>query len=167
MGRFPKAHFRFLLLILLLAGCGGGGTNPDDNQAGSGSRMGFLQFRGQHNLQDDACLPDQCSLTMEEEDNTSAWLDHLAAHSNMAVLHWDRAIPWLAFDQNPPQGVSRGDFFDGRIDDRLRNWINAFAAHFSRMSKGYLAVGLLNGQRNGLQPYRVDETQKLRVHGTV
>lgn len=166
MGRFSIVPAG-LLLMSILVGCGGGGNGTDDNQAdaGSGLRMGLLQFRVLHNLQDDACLPDQCSLTMEEEADTATWLDHLAAHSNMAVLHWDRAIPWLAFDEDAPPGVSRIDFFDARIDDRLRNWINAFAAHFSRMPKGYLAVGLLNGQRNGLQPYRVDESLTAAVTG--
>lgn len=165
MSRFSKAPFGFLLLILLMASCNGGGTNPDDNQADSGLKMGLLQFRVQHDLEDDACLPDQCHLTMEEEVDTAVWLNHLADLSNMAVLHWDRAIPWLAFDEDVPQGISRIDFYEGRIDVRLRNWINAFEAHFNRMPKGYLAVGLLNGWRNGLQPYRVDETLTAEVTG--
>jgi hypothetical protein len=151
--------------MLILASCDDGDNNTDDNQtdADSGLRMGLLQFRVQHNLQNDACLPNQCNLSMEEEADTTVWLDHIAAHSNMAVLHWDRAVPWLAFDENPPKGVSRIDFFDGRIDNRLRGWIDAFAVHFSRMPQGYLAVGLLNGQRNGLQPYRVNETESVAV----
>lgn len=77
----------------------------------------------------------------------------------MAVLHWDRAIPWLAFDENPPQGVSRTDFYDGRIDNAMRSWIDAFADHFRRMASGYLAVSILDGQRTGLQPYRLDGNQ--------
>jgi hypothetical protein len=161
------ARFGFIFFVLMLAGCGGGGNGAGEEHAGadSGLRMGILQFRVQHNLQDDACLPDRCNLSMEEEDGITAWLDHIAAHSNMAVLHWDRAIPWLAFDENPPQGVDRIAFYDGRIDDRLRFWIDAFAAHFNRMPSGYLAVGLLNGQRNGIQPCRVDETLNVPVAG--
>ena len=155
----------FILLMVMLAGCGGGGEEQSDADTDSGLRMGILQFRVQHTLQDDSCLPDQCSLSMEEEADTAAWLDHIAARSNMAVLHWDRAIPWLAFDENPPPGVSRMDFYDGRIDGRLRAWIDAFAAHFSRMPSGYLAVGLLNGRRNGLQPCRVNETLNVEVAG--
>ncbi len=149
----------------MLASCGGGGNGDDHADNGSELQMGLLQFKVQHNLQDDDCLPDHCNLSLEEEDATAAWLDRIAASSNMAVLHWDRSIPWLAFDENPPQGVSRVDFFDGRIDDRLRNWINAFAAHFDRFPRGYLAVGLLNGQRNGIQPYRVNETLNVEVTG--
>jgi hypothetical protein len=159
----------FILMMLMLAGCGGGGNGAGGEQtdadADSGLRMGILQFRVQHTLRDDSCLPDQCSLSMEEEADTAAWLDPIAARSNMAVLHWDRAIPWLAFDENPPPGVSRMDFYDGRIDGRLHAWIDAFAAHFSRMPSGYLAVRLLNGRRNGLQPCRVNETLNVEVAG--
>jgi hypothetical protein len=127
--------------------------------------MGLLQFRTQHNLQDSTCLPDDCHFTMDEEADIDGWLDQLATISNMAVLHWDRAIPWLAFDKNPPHGVSRTDFYDGRIDNALRSWIDAFADHFRRMASGYLAVSILNGQRTGLQPCRVDGNQTVEVTG--
>ncbi len=127
--------------------------------------MGLLQFRTKHNLQDDTCLPDDCYLTMEEEAETGEWLERLATISNMAVLHWDRAIPWLAFDETPPSGVSRSDFYDGRIDPALRSWINAFAGHFERMTSGYLAVSILHGQRDRLQPWRIDNHQTVEVTG--
>jgi hypothetical protein len=154
-----------LLLCLILMGCGGsdgGGGDCCDNGS-PGLRMGLLQFRTKHNLQDDTCLPDDCYLTMEEEAGTAAWLDRLAAISNMAVLHWDRAIPWLAFDETPPSGVSRSDFYDGRIDPALRRWVDAFAEHFERMETGYLAVSILHGQRNRLQLCRIDGQQTAEV----
>jgi hypothetical protein len=153
--------YGFLFLALTMAGCGGGDGGDGDNT--SGLRMGILQFRTQHTLQDNSCLPDNCDLTMEEETDTAAWLDGLAAISNMAVLHWDRPIPWLAFDADPPQGTRRIDFYDGRIDAPLRNWIDAFVLHFQRMPTGYLAISVLNGQRNGVQQYRVDENLAVDV----
>ena len=102
-----------------MLGCGGGDSGGGDccENNDHGLRMGLLQFRTKHNLQDDSCLPDDCYLTMEEEADTGAWLDRLATISNMAVLHWDRPIPWLAFDETAPPGVSRSDFYDGRIAD--------------------------------------------------
>lgn len=105
------------------------------------------------------------SFIFEEETDTQAWLNELASLSNMAVLHWDRPIPWLAFDENPPQGVSRIDFYDGRIDESLRNWFDAFVVHFQRLPQSYLAVSLLNGERDGLQKYRVNDTLEVEVTG--
>lgn len=170
MKRLALAAICFIFLCLNIGGCGGNsGTGNDssgDNtvsNGGQGLRMGLLQFYPRHNIQNDACLPDDCFLMMEEETDTESWLGELSTVSNMAVLHWDRAIPWLAFDENPPQGVSHSEFFDGRIDDTLRKWINAFAAHFEVMPSGYLAVSILNGQRTGLQPFRVDDTRTVEV----
>jgi hypothetical protein len=167
MRRLFSVTCGFLFLWMIILGCGGGGNSADDGNTDNepGLRMGILQYRGQHNLQDNTCLPDHCDLTFEEETDTAAWLNDLTSLSNMAVLHWDRPIPWLAFDENPPQGVSRIDFYDGRIDDRLRNWLDAFVVHFQRMSQGYVAVSLLNGERNGIQKYRVDETLEAEVTG--
>jgi hypothetical protein len=156
-----------LFLALALAGCSGGGDdaggNSGDGNTDQGLRMGLLQFRTQHTLADNSCLPNNCDLTMEDETDTTAWLDELAAISNMAVLHWDRPIPWLAFDANPPTGTSRVSFYDGRIDTSLLNWINAFVSHFHRMPTSYLAVSLLNGLRDGLQKCRVDDTLEVDV----
>jgi hypothetical protein len=167
MRRFSLAIYCFLLSCLIIIGCGGGGSGSDagSGNSGHGLRMGLLQFRMQHNLQDGTCLPDHCYLSTEDETDIGARLAQIEAISNMAVLHWDRAIPWLAFDEDPPQGVSRSDYYDGRIDASLRSWINAFAAHFKRMSSGYLAVSILNGQRDGLQPYRIDESRIAEVTG--
>jgi hypothetical protein len=156
-----------LLTLLIVAGCGGGGDGGgDDGVVDERSmRMGILQFRTRHNLQDASCLPDQCDLSMEEEAETPRWLEGLAAISDMAVLHWDREIPWLAFDEDPPQGVSRSDFYDGRLDAAMRSWIDAFADHFARMPSGYLAVSILNGRRDGLQECRIDESLATPVTG--
>lgn len=61
--------------------------------------MGMLQFRIRHNLQDDSCVArNDCFYAIEEEDQTAAWLAQIAADSDLAVLHWDRAVPWLAFE---------------------------------------------------------------------
>lgn len=167
MRRLFSVVYGLLFLWMILFGCGGGSDSADngntDNEPEPGLRMGVLQFRGKHNLQDDSCLPDQCDLTFEEETDIQGWLNDLTSLSNMAVLHWDRPIPWLAFDENPPQGVSRIDFYDGRIDETLRNWFDAFVVHFQRMPKGYLAVSLLNGERDSIQKYRVNETLEAEV----
>ena len=159
-----------LFLALALAGCSGGdgetGSNSGSGNSEAGLRMGLLQFRTQHTLADNSCLPNNCYLTMEDETTTAAWLDELAALSNMAVLHWDRPIPWVAFDANPPAGTSRVNFYDGRIDTSLLNWINAFVSHFQRMPSGYLAISVLNGSRDGLQKCRVNDTLEVSVTST-
>lgn len=142
-----------------------GGSSGDGGNGDTGLGMGLLQFKVNHNLQDDSCLPDQCDLTWEEETDTAGWLTEIAGLSNMAVLHWDRPIPWLAFDADPGPGISRVDFFDGRIDAGLRQWIDAFATHFEQMPLGYLAVSLLSGDRNGLERFRVDASQTAAVTG--
>ncbi len=159
-----SAAYGVLLLWLIFFGCTGSSNSPDDSDSPGdpGMRMGLLQFRVIHNLQDDTCLPDQCNLTMEEETDTAAWLEDIAAISDLAVLHWDRPIPWLVFDEDP-QGNSRTEFYDGRIDERLRRWIDAFADHFKRMPAGYLAVSLLSGNRDGIQAYRLNETEGVDV----
>ncbi len=166
MKRLASLMICMLLLSLVISGCGDNGDSGDGGEDGDhGLRMGLLQFRTKHNLRDSSCLPDNCYMTIEEEADTGSWLSRLEANSNMAVLHWDRAIPWLVFDETPPQGVGRSDFYDERMDDDLRSWINAFADHFKRMASGYLAVGILNGQRDGLQPCRIDDHQTAEVTG--
>ncbi len=169
----PSIAVIFGFLILSITGCGGSGGGGGDhsviNTAGTGNsalQMGLLQFRTQHNLVDNSCLSsNDCNLTMEDEATTAAWLDELASISNMAVLHWDRPIPWLAFDADPPPGTSRVDFYDGRIDAELRTWIDAFVPHFQRMSSGYVAVSVLNGHRTRLQQCRVDASLDADVTG--
>lgn len=129
--------------------------------------MGVLQFHVVHNLDDQGCLQrDDCNLSIEEEDRIEAWLDEIAAVSNLAVLHWDRTVPWLVFDPLPPDGVSRVTFYDERLDPALRAWVDAFADHFASMPRRYLAVTPLNGERNGLSPCRVDtDNDEIAVAG--
>ncbi len=134
----------FLVLPIFVLGCGGGGGGGGENGDPFKPLMGMLQFRIRHNLQDDSCVGrGDCFYAIEEEDQTAAWLAKIAADSDLAVLHWDRAVPWLAFDADVPLGTSRTDFFDARIDDKLRSWINDFADHFASLPYSYLAVGPL------------------------
>jgi hypothetical protein len=155
-----------LLLSILVSGCGGGGGSGgnDGNADPFELLMGMLQFRILHNLQDDSCLGrGDCFYSIEEEDQIAAWLDKIAADSDLAVLHWDRAVPWLAFDEDPPPGTSRTDFFDARIDAKLLSWINAFAAHFASLPYSYLAVTPLHGLRNKLERCRIDEDLEVEI----
>ncbi len=150
----------FLLMLIFVLGCsGGGGAGDGDGNDGINGNdepfkplMGMLQFRVRHNLQDDSCVArGDCFYAIEEEDQTAAWLAQIAADSDLAVLHWDRAIPWLSFDADPPVGTSRTDFFDARIDAKLRSWINAFAVHLASLPYSYLAVTPLHGLRDKLE----------------
>lgn len=151
-----------LLLLIIVSGCPGcdGGSDNDPPKP----LMGLLQFRIRHNLQDDSCLArDDCFFSIEEEDETAWWLAQIAADSNLAVLHWDRAVPWLAFDEDPPAGTSRAEFFDARIDDRLRSWIDAFVIHFASLPYSYLAVTPLHGLRNKLERCRINEDLEVEI----
>lgn len=155
-----------VLLLIVVSSCSGGsgGNDGDSNNEPSKPLMGILQFRIRHNLHDDSCLASSdCYFSTEEEDDTAWWLAQIAADSNLAVLHWDRAVPWLAFDEEPPPGTSRTEFFDARIDARLRSWIDAFAAHFASLPYGYLAVTPLHGERNRLERCRVDEDLEVEI----
>ena len=155
-----------LLLSIFVFGCGGGGGSggKDGDDDEFNLLMGMLQFRILHNLQDDSCVArGDCFYSVEEEDQIAAWLDKIAADSDLAVLHWDRAVPWLAFDADPPPGTSRTDFFDARIDAKLLAWINAFAAHFASLPYSYLAVTPLHGLRNKLERCRINEDLEVEV----
>jgi len=150
-----------LLLLTFVFGCTGGGGGGDDPFV---PLMGMLQFRVRHNLQDDSCLgPGDCFYSIAEEDQTAARLAQTAADSDLAVLQWDRAVPWLAFDADPPPGTSRIDFFDARIDDKLRSWINAFVTHFASLPYSYLAVTPLHGLRDKLERCRIDADLEVEV----
>jgi hypothetical protein len=153
-----------LLLLIFVFGCQGSGGGTDGNDEPFKPLMGMLQFRIRHNLQDDSCLArGDCFYAIEEEDQTAAWLAQIAADSDLAVLHWDRAVPWLAFDADPPVGTSRTQFFDARIDDKLRSWINAFAVHFASLPYSYLAVTPLHGLRDKLERCRIDEDLEVEI----
>jgi hypothetical protein len=150
------------LLLIFIFGCSGGGGSGDDDSFVP--LMGMLQFRIRHNLQDDSCVGrGDCFYAIEEEDQIAAWLAQIAADSDLAVLHWDRAVPWLAFDADPPPGTSRIDFFDARIDDKLRAWINAFVTHFASLPYSYLAVTPLHGLRDKLERCRIDEDLEVEI----
>ena len=163
MGLFLRI---FLFLLIFVSGCGSSSSEKSGNNETGPFKplLGMLQFRVNHNLQDDSCLArNDCYYTFEEEEQTSTWLAQIAADSNLAVLHWDRAVPWLAFDADPPVGTSRTDFFDARIDDRLRTWIEAFATHFASLPHSYLAVSPLHGLRNKLERCRIDADLEVEI----
>jgi hypothetical protein len=166
MKRLSVFLWVFLFLSIFVFGCGGsGGSGGDDGNDDSFKLlMGMLQFRILHNLQDDSCVArGDCFYTIEEEDQTAAWLAQIAADSDLAVLHWDRAVPWLAFDEDPPPGTNRTQFFDARIDAKLRSWINAFADHFASLPFSYLAVTPLHGLRDKLERCRINEDLEVEI----
>lgn len=107
--------------------------------------MGLLQFRIQHNLQDDSCAArGDCFYTIEEEDQTAAWLAQIAADSDLAVLHWDRAATWLAFDVDP------GTVIDFQYDpgsgpamasfDLERSYRNFVLYLYAKLQPDYFAI---------------------------
>ena len=77
------------LVLILVCGCPWDDDGDSDgNNAPPKPLMGMLQFRIQHNLQDDSCLADNdCFYKIEDDDETAAWLARIAADSNLAVLH--------------------------------------------------------------------------------
>jgi len=161
-----SAILGIIITVLGIFGCGGGSGGGDGNDEPLRPLMGILQFRIQHNLRDDSCVGrGDCFYSIEEDDQTAAWLAQIAADSDLAVLHWDRAVPWLAFDADPPLGTSRIDFFDARIDANLLDWINAFAVHFAALPFSYLAVTPLHGLRNKLERCRIDEDLEVEITG--
>jgi hypothetical protein len=124
-----------------------------DRPAAAFPEIGILQFKVEHNLETPDCLANgTCFLQFEELDAPGAWLDEIEAASNLAVLHWDRGIPWLVFDPDLPTGADREAFYDARLDAATVGWLDAYAAHFQSMGKGYLAVSLLDGSRSGYAP---------------
>jgi hypothetical protein len=168
MKRLSVLRRVFLLLLIFVSSCGGdgGGGGNDGNYDPIKPLMGILQFRIRHNLQDDSCLArGDCFYSIEEEDQTAAWLAQIAADSDLAVLHWDRALPWLAFDADPPAGTGRTDFYDARIDAKLLSWINAFVDHFASLPYSYLAVTPLHGLRDKLERCRINEDLEVEVTG--
>jgi hypothetical protein len=151
-----------LALALGLAACGSAAASADAGVADAGSvdsarplPLGLLQFHVEHNLETNACVSHgDCSLHFEDETTTATWLAELRRGSSLAILHWDRAIPWLTFDEDPPAGTSRSAFYDERLDSTLRGWLDAFVAHFAALPVGYVAVTPLNGMRDRLSPLR-------------
>lgn len=132
--------------------------------AAGGPELGLLQFNVAHNLETQDCLAAQsCALHFEDFDDTAAWLARVRSYSDLAVLHWDRAIPWPIFDTDPPPGSARAEFYDPLLDTPTVAWIDAFASHFASMGRGYLAVSILSGERTGLAELHlgVDEQRQI------
>ncbi len=126
--------------------------------AAAAPEFGFLQFKVEHNLETPACLATgTCQLGFEEFENPASWLAEIRAASDLAVFHWDRAVPWLVFDPEPPAAVDRVAYYDARLDAPTLARIDAFAAHFAAMEKGYLAVSILGGERDRLAPLHVGQ----------
>jgi len=133
---------------------------------GSPPLLGLLQFHVTHNLADDFCTHvGTCSMSIEEAEDTADWLDAIRSDSNLAVLHWDRPIPYLAFKEPPPEGVDRVSFHETMLDQEILDWLNAFSVHFAQVDKGCLAVSLL-GMRDRLQELRVSPDQDLAITGS-
>lgn len=131
---------------------GDAATSPGDAGAlaDAGPSLGFLQFRVQHDLVNDACLArGDCRLVFEEETaRLDPWLAAQAAASTQAVLHYDRAIPWDVFAVPPPPGQDLVQTYDALIDPDLRAYLAAFERRFAGAEQRYLAVSLLGGTRD-------------------
>lgn len=113
--------------------------------------FGILQFHVAHNLETPDCLATQtCMLQFEEVGDIAGWLAEIRRYSDLAVLHWDRGVPWLIFDQDPPPAGDRVAFYDARLDAPTVAWLDAFVTHFAATGRGFLAVALLSGERNRL-----------------
>jgi hypothetical protein len=134
------------LAIGLLVGAPSGAETP----------LGFLQLKVEHELATPACLASgTCALELEELDAPAEWLAQIRAASELAVLHWDRAVPWLVFDPDPPVGADPVAWYEARLDAPTVAFVDAFAAHFAAMEKGYLAVSILSGERDRLAPLQL------------
>lgn len=132
---------------------------PADARPDSGAQslsLGVLQFRVTHNLVDDTCLTrGPCHLELEATPaQLPSWLTALDGASTQAVLHVDRALPWLAFAQDPPAGVDPQAYYTARLDPELRAYLAAFRAHFGHYQERYLALSILDGTRDRIAPLR-------------
>ena len=121
--------------------------------AQAATEFGILQFKVEHNLEAPGCVAaGSCFIGFEELADPAAWLAEIRRVSDLATLHWDRAVPWLVFDVDPPVGSDRVAFYDARLDAPTVAWLDAFVLHFATMGRGYLAVSLLSGERDRLSP---------------
>jgi hypothetical protein len=154
--------FRYLIsiVLVLMVACGGKDSKSDKPSVMVDPKplQGILQFQVRHNLAHDACLAEgNCFLHTEASaEGVSDWLSGLREHSNLAVLHWDRSIPWQVFNQDVAPGATMVEFYDARIDPDLLRWLSAFVVQFESMAHGYLAVSILHGERNRLQKMALD-----------
>lgn len=128
--------------------------------------IGYLQFRVDHNLETPACLAaGTCFLEFEDFETPGAWLSEIRNASTFAALHWDRGIPWLAFDVDLPAGADRESFYDARLDAETVTWLAAFKSHFAQLGGGYVAVSVLDGPRRGYAPLHLGQQNTLPVGG--
>ncbi len=152
-----------LVAFFALAACGGGGSTGESQSSGRGSdaadreplqtRYGVLSFRVSHNVQDASCLEEgDCFYETNQEAGIQDWLWRVRQDSDLAVLHWNRPIPYATFAVDPPEGMDRVAFYDERLAPLLVNWVDAFADHFEQMPRGYLAVSGLNSRRTRPAP---------------
>lgn len=158
-----SAHLRWgilLCLCVLLPACDSSGGQPDDSENNPQQpRYGVLSFRVSHNVDDADCLDEgNCFFETNQEDDVEQWLQRVRDDSDLAVLHWNRPIPYHTFSVDPPEGTSRLDFYEDRLPPVLLNWLDAFATHFEKMPRGYLAVSALNSRRNRPGPSFTGET---------
>ncbi|MCG3173566.1 MAG: hypothetical protein GMKNLPBB_01764 [Myxococcota bacterium] len=136
------------------------GESPGDASGGDKTEtfrypsQGFPQFRIQHNLQNESCgvTGRGCVLEVEPQHDLSAWLESLSRDSNLAVLHWDRAIPWDVFAEECPSNEDCLAWYDQRAPGELVSWVRGFQEYFDKAPARYLAVSVLNGARRGYQP---------------
>jgi len=164
---FSQARFRLLAVVLFssLLACGGEASEQRPTVAVA-PLQGLLQFHVVHNLEDDSCLATgDCSLSLEDTEGTTGWLEAIDAETTMPVLHWDQPIPWLQFTEAPPSSAERVAFYDGRIDAPLRKWIDAFSMQFAQHEHGFLAVSMLHGDRRSLQQLRSEAGTAKAVGG--
>ena len=152
-----------LSCLLLLPACGDstvGSQTNNSNPEAAPPRYGVLSFRVSHNLEDASCLSSgTCFVETNEDTGVRPWLSDVRQDSDLAVLHWNRPIPYPAFAADPPDGTPRPAFYDDRLSPALLDWINAFADHFDQMPRGYLAVSGLNSRRNRPAPSYTGEQE--------
>lgn len=150
--------------MIALALCASTGCKPPES--GHETHKGLLQFHVEHNLDTSGCtVAGNCFLRTEEEDDLPGWLDEIGANSDMAVLHWDRGVPWTVFAESPTGGEDIAAFYDARLDPGLKQWIDGFATHFESASSGYLAVSVLAGSRNTIANFLAPSGNTFPVAG--
>lgn len=158
----------FFCVLALLACTDSPVGSPDDPDPGpSQLRHGVLSFRVSHNVDEANCIEEwTCFLETNQESDIQQWLARVREDSDLAVLHWNRPIPYTAFATDPPEGPGRVAFYDDRLAPVLVNWIDAFAEHFDQMPRGYLAVSGLNSRRNRPAPSFTGEQEGAPITNT-
>jgi len=152
------------VVLSLLLGCSSGTKSPGDTSDTADAPdtaepavrtpiLGLLQFRVEHNLENEDCIGrGDCFGHLEETDDIDGWLADIAADTTAPVLHWDRPIPWDVMATPAPADADAAAFHDARLDPSLVAWVDAFAVQFAAHPGGYLAVSVLDGDRASLAP---------------